>query len=153
MRILFVCMGNICRSPTAEGVFRHRIAAAGLQDVFESDSAGTHSYHLGAPPDRRSQAAANRRGIDLSGLRARRVDEQDFEGYLDTAGLPNVDLLIRTGGEFRISNFMLWQTAYSELYFTPTLWPDFTEAELDEALVEYSRRQRRFGGLAEDTSS
>ena len=81
MKILFVCMGNICRSPTAEGVFRQRIAAAGLEDAFESDSAGTHSYHLGAPPDRRAQAAASRRGIDLSGLRARRVAEDDFQQF------------------------------------------------------------------------
>jgi protein-tyrosine phosphatase len=81
MKILFVCMGNICRSPTAEGVFRHRLAAGGLEHAFESDSAGTHSYHLGAPPDRRAQAAAARRGIDLSSLRARRVAEQDFEQF------------------------------------------------------------------------
>ena len=81
MKILFVCMGNICRSPTAEGVFRHRLAAAGLEDAFEGDSAGTHSYHLGAPPDRRAQGAASRRGIDLSGFRARRVAEEDFQQF------------------------------------------------------------------------
>ncbi len=78
MKILFVCMGNICRSPTAQGVFRKRLEMAELADVIESDSAGTHSYHVGAPPDRRAQAAAARRDIDISDLRARRVTEEDF---------------------------------------------------------------------------
>ncbi|MBI2870063.1 MAG: di-trans,poly-cis-decaprenylcistransferase [Chloroflexi bacterium] len=76
------------------------------------------------------------------------VDEKLFERFLYTAGLPDVDLVIRTGGELRISNFLMWQTAYSELYFTPVLWPDFDEEELDKALDAYSRRQRRFGGLS-----
>ncbi len=79
--VLFVCMGNICRSPTAEGVFRKRLETAGLGDTIESDSAGTHSYHIGAPPDRRAQAAAARRGIDISDLRARRVNEEDFARF------------------------------------------------------------------------
>ncbi len=69
-----------------------------------------------------------------------------FESFLSTAGLPNPDLIIRAGGEKRLSNFVLWQAAYSELYFSKKLWPDFTEKDLDEALREYARRQRRFGG-------
>jgi len=76
-----------------------------------------------------------------------RIDERLFGSYLYTAGLPDVDLVIRTGGEIRISNFLLWQAAYSEYYFTPVLWPDFGEDELDRALLAYSQRQRRFGGL------
>ncbi len=79
--ILFVCMGNICRSPTAEGVFRHYVAEAGLDDLFEIDSAGTHAYHVGEPPDRRAQQAAERRGFTLSHLRARRVAPEDFERF------------------------------------------------------------------------
>ena len=79
--ILFVCMGNICRSPTAEGVFRHIVAEAGLEDLFEIDSAGTHAYHVGEPPDRRAQQAAARRGFTLSHLRARRVAPEDFERF------------------------------------------------------------------------
>ena len=79
--VLFVCMGNICRSPTAEGVFRHYVAEAGLDDLFEIDSAGTHAYHVGEPPDRRSQQAAERRGITLAHLRARRVAPEDFERF------------------------------------------------------------------------
>ncbi len=80
------------------------------------------------------------------------IDEKSFSNYLYTAGLPDVDLVIRTGGEIRISNFLLWQAAYSEYYFTPILWPDFSEAELDKALVTYSQRQRRFGGLQPRTA-
>ncbi|GFE80825.1 phosphotyrosine protein phosphatase [Steroidobacter agaridevorans] len=80
-RILFVCMGNICRSPSAEGVFRHVLAASAPDLQIEIDSAGTHDYHVGAPPDRRSIEAARRRGIDLSALRARRVAAEDFDRY------------------------------------------------------------------------
>ena len=79
--ILFVCMGNICRSPTAEGVFRQRAAAAGLADLLQIDSAGTHNYHLGQPPDTRSMQHAARRGYDLSAQRARQVAASDFERF------------------------------------------------------------------------
>jgi len=81
MRVLFVCMGNICRSPTAEGVFRHLLATRSLAHAVEVDSAGTHDYHIGEPPDRRAIAAAQRRGIDLSALRARRVADEDFSRF------------------------------------------------------------------------
>lgn len=73
-------------------------------------------------------------------------DPDRFEDFLSTAGLPDLDLLIRTGGEQRISNFLLWQAAYAELYFVEALWPDVDEPELEQALNTYSRRQRRFGG-------
>ena len=75
------------------------------------------------------------------------LDESVFAQYLYTAGIPNPDLLIRTGGESRLSNFLLWQAAYSELYFTPVLWPDFGHKDVAEALSEYKRRQRRFGKI------
>jgi protein-tyrosine phosphatase len=71
-------MGNICRSPTAQGVFRHRLNQEGLEAVIETDSAGTHGYHTGEPPDQRAQETALRRGIDLSDLRARRAEPEDF---------------------------------------------------------------------------
>ena len=74
------------------------------------------------------------------------IDEETFSNYLYTDGMPDVDLVIRTAGEFRLSNFLLWQTAYSELFFSESLWPDFGTAELSLALQEYSRRRRRFGG-------
>jgi protein-tyrosine phosphatase len=79
--ILLVCMGNICRSPTAEAVLRHKLREAGLQEVVTVDSAGTHAWHAGAPPDARSVAHATRRGYDLSGLRARAVVEADFDQF------------------------------------------------------------------------
>ncbi len=78
IRVLFVCMGNICRSPTAHGVFAAMVDAAGLSDRIEVDSAGTHGYHVGAPPDPRSQKTALARGIELSGLRSRRFEAADF---------------------------------------------------------------------------
>lgn len=80
-RVLFVCLGNICRSPTAEGVFRRKLEAAGLTDLVAADSAGTAGYHIGAPPDRRSQAEAARRGTDLSKLKARQVRASDFAEF------------------------------------------------------------------------
>lgn len=76
-----------------------------------------------------------------------KVDDQIFEKYLDTFNIPNVDLLIRTSGQIRISNFLLWQIAYSELIFTNTLWPDFSIKEFNKTLLEYQKRERRFGGL------
>jgi protein-tyrosine phosphatase len=81
IRVLFICMGNICRSPTAEGVFRHLVGEAGLSGRIEIDSAGTHAYHVGEAPDRRAQVAAKRRGIDLSMQRARAVATEDFSHY------------------------------------------------------------------------
>jgi undecaprenyl diphosphate synthase len=78
---------------------------------------------------------------------ANELNEEVFTRYLCTAGLPDVDLLIRTGGELRISNFLLWQAAYAEYYFTKVLWPDFTPRQVERALAAYGRRQRRFGGL------
>ncbi len=76
-----------------------------------------------------------------------KLDEKLFSRYLYTDGLPDVDLLIRTGDERRLSNFLLWQTAYSEYYFTEVLWPDFDKDDVDKALITYSQRNRRFGGL------
>jgi undecaprenyl diphosphate synthase len=81
------------------------------------------------------------------------VTEEAIAGHLYTAGLRDPDLLIRTSGEMRISNFLLWQVAYAELYVTETLWPDFTRTELLEAIFEYQNRERRFGGLARNSVS
>ncbi len=81
IRVLFVCMGNICRSPVAEGVFRLMLEGVGLSEKIDVDSAGTHAYHIGAPPDTRSQATALRRGVDLRQLRARRVTVADFAEF------------------------------------------------------------------------
>jgi undecaprenyl diphosphate synthase len=75
------------------------------------------------------------------------LDEKSFTRYLYTNDMPDVDLLVRTGDETRLSNFLLWQTAYSEYHFTSVLWPDFGKKDIDKALLEYSKRNRRFGGL------
>ncbi len=83
-----------------------------------------------------------------NGLGTFRVDEEMIARHLYTFGLPDPDLLIRTSGEMRVSNFLLWQIAYAEIYVTETLWPDFSRAELYKALLEFERRERRYGGLA-----
>lgn len=75
------------------------------------------------------------------------VNEQNLESCLDTAGMGDVDLLIRTSGEVRLSNYLLWQNAYAEMFFTQTYWPDFNESELDDILSDFSKRERRFGGI------
>ena len=75
------------------------------------------------------------------------LDEKSFGRYLYTGDMPDVDLLIRTANEMRLSNYLLWQTAYSEFYFTDVLWPDFGKKDIEKALIDYSRRNRRFGGL------
>ncbi len=80
-KVLFVCMGNICRSPMAEGMFRHAVKEAGLESQVQIDSAGTHSYHIGSPPDTRAQQAIQKRGIDISGQRSRLVTDKDFAEY------------------------------------------------------------------------
>jgi len=89
--------------------------------------------------------AVRRLGRRLPPRTLGRLDESSLAACLDTAGLPDPDLIIRTGGQKRLSNFLLWQAAYAELYFTTRLWPDFTEEDLYRALLDYQRRRRRFG--------
>lgn len=79
-------------------------------------------------------------------LDAAQLSEETFASYLDTAGMPDPDLLIRTSGEIRLSNYLLWQLAYTEIYVTDTLWPDFDQEELEKAILQYNKRERRFGG-------
>ena len=81
------------------------------------------------------------------------IDASALETYLDTSGIPDPDLIIRTSGEQRLSNFLMWQAAYSEFVFVPVHWPDFDKAALSNAIDEYARRERRFGGLAAKTGS
>jgi len=91
--------------------------------------------------------------IDNNLIKTNDINEQLFEQYLFTKNMPDPDLLIRTSGEQRISNFLLWQLAYSELYFTETLWPDFNREELYKAILEYQQRERRFGKTSEQLES
>ena len=85
-----------------------------------------------------------RSGTNIS---AQDIDEKTFSSYLDTAGIPDPDLIIRTGGEMRLSNFLIWQSAYSEYYSTTKFWPDFKKSDLRKALDTYKRRDRRFGEI------
>ena len=111
IRVLFVCMGNICRSPTAEGVFRKLIEEAGLTDRIEIDSAGTHAYHVGEPPDSRAQAAAKRRGVDLSLQRGRQAVAEDFKRFeyvlaMDEENLEKLLSICPDGLEEKVELFM-----------------------------------------------
>ena len=110
-RVLFVCLGNICRSPTAEGVLRHLAAHEAPGLALEIDSAGTADYHIGAPPDVRSQRAALRRGIDISGLRARQVTAADFERFdlilaMDQENLSELQALKPRGSHALVKPFL-----------------------------------------------
>jgi undecaprenyl diphosphate synthase len=87
------------------------------------------------------------RRIIADGIAADQIDEEMISRYLYTAHIPDPDLVIRTAGEMRLSNFLLWQAAYSEYYATPTLWPDFGEADLHRAIEAYASRHRKFGKL------
>ncbi len=109
--VLFVCMGNICRSPTAEGVFRHIVKQAGMQDKIIIDSAGTHAYHIGESPDKRSQTKARENGVDLSGQTARKVTVEDFDRFdyiiaMDRSNLEDLKRLATQEHHQKISLFM-----------------------------------------------
>ena len=83
-------------------------------------------------------------------LKAEELNEEKFASYLDTAGIPDPDLLIRTSGEQRLSNYLMWQLAYTEFYFTDLPWPDFSKEELSKAIEKYNQRERRYGGVKEE---
>jgi undecaprenyl diphosphate synthase len=123
---------------------------SGLQDAIasamEKTKAGTANaltvaFNYGG----RKEIVDAARALVRQGAPAEQIDEETFARCLYTAELPDPDLLIRTGGDQRVSNFLLWQLAYAELYATPVLWPDFGEADLEKALSDYASRQRRFG--------
>jgi len=105
------------------------------------------TFHLAVNYGSRLELAQAARRCLEDGLRPDQVDEAALQDRLWTKGVPDVDLLIRTSGEHRISNFLLWQSAYAELYMTDLLWPDFGPAELKDALEDYAQRERRFGGI------
>ncbi len=156
VRVLFVCMGNICRSPTAEGVFRNLVIQHGLETSVEIDSAGTHAYHIGHEPDRRSQAAALRRGVDLSPQRARRVEVTDFETFdyvlaMDEENLDNLRAVCPSGYEHKLKLFLEYAPHLSEKEVPDPYYGGLTgfERVLDlieaaaEGLITEVRRPRR----------
>lgn len=117
-KVLFVCMGNICRSPTAEGVFRRRLEQAGLAHAVQIDSAGTHSYHVGSSPDARAQKAAARRGYDLSELVGRQVGQRDFEMFdyilaMDKENLANLKRVCPVGMEHKLRLFLSFSARFT----------------------------------------
>ena len=136
--------------------FHHLGATAGmplgiLADMRALEEATAQNtgmtFHLAVNYGSRLELAQAARRCMEEGLRPDEVDEAALAARLWTAGVPDVDLLIRTSGEHRISNFLLWQSAYAELYMTDLLWPDFGPAELKDALEDYAQRERRFGGI------
>ncbi len=119
VRILFVCMGNICRSPTAEAVFRARVEEVGLAQHILIDSAGTHDYHIGNPPDARTQRAAIKRGYDMSMLRGRQVEAADFTRFdyvlaMDHANLAILQRLCLLEQRVRLGLFLQYATRHKE---------------------------------------
>lgn len=117
--VLFVCLGNICRSPTAEGVFRGRVEAVGLSDRFVIDSAGTHAYHIDAPPDMRAQQVANARGVDLSNLRGRQATREDMGHFdhiiaMDNHNLKDLKQLASVEQQKKLSLFMRFSHHFDE---------------------------------------
>jgi undecaprenyl diphosphate synthase len=120
-----------------------------LEDAIEATrSNGGLRFNVALSYGGRAEIVDACRAVIESGASPDRVDEAAIGEHLYTAGQPDPDLLIRTSGEMRISNFMLWQIAYSEIWVTPTLWPDFRRRHLYEAILDYQRRERRYGGLA-----
>ena len=117
--VVFVCMGNICRSPTAEAVFRHYVETAGLAEHILIDSAGTHDYHIGDKPDTRAQRAAQQRGYDMSKLRGRQVGEEDFRRFdyvlaMDSANLAILQRIHPPGSGSQVGLFLEYARHHAE---------------------------------------
>lgn len=133
-------MGDIRRLPFAT----RQSVKMGIEKTAKNDGV---VLNIGLNYGGRDEIARAARRAMEDGISSEAMTSDVLERYLDTAGLPPVDLLIRTGGEKRLSNFMLWQLAYTEFYFTDTLWPDFKPADLDRAIEWFGLRNRRFGGV------
>lgn len=133
-------MGDIRRLPFAT----RQSVKMGIEKTAKNDGV---VLNIGLNYGGRDEIARAVRRAMEDGISSEGLTSDVLERYLDTAGLPPVDLLIRTGGEKRLSNFMLWQLAYTEFYFTDTLWPDFKPADLDRAIEWFGQRNRRFGGV------
>ena len=125
-----------------------------IQDVEEA-TRGMDSFHLQFAINYggRDELCRAMRRIAAEGHKPEEITQEMVSEHLDTAGIPDPDLLIRTSGEQRISNFLLWQLAYSEFYFSDKYWPDFTPEDLEEAILDYAGRQRRFGGRKQEGAS
>ena len=141
VKVLFVCMGNICRSPVAEGVFAQLIEQQGLTEYVHVDSAGTHAYHVGNPPDPRSLQTALRRGLDISNLRARRFSEDDFHEFdyvlaMDSDNYRNLSAACPPEARYKLKMFLEFAPHLNELD-VPDPW---REAGLNSQSIELTRK-------------
>ncbi len=150
-RIAFNAIGNLSRLPA-----QVQADLARTKEATASNGDGmvlTLALSYGGRSEIVAAARALAREVQTGRLEPEAIDPERFAGALYTANLPDPDLLIRTSGEYRLSNFLLWQSAYAELYFTDTLWPDFSEEEFLKALLDYQQRDRRFGRTQEQVQS
>jgi undecaprenyl diphosphate synthase len=131
-------LGRIDELPSETG--------ASIQQALDATAGGTRlQLNIAFNYSGRTELVDAVRRLVAQGLRSEQIDEDALAGALYTAGLPDPDIVIRTGGDERLSNFLIWQAAYAEFYFSPILWPDFGPAAFDAALIEFASRQRRFG--------
>jgi len=138
--VVFKAIGEIWRLPDdIQNLIRNAVSMTAANKGMTLVTALSYSG--------RNEIVRAVKSIVAAGLKPEELNEQTFESHLDTAGLPAPDVIIRTSGEMRISNFLLWQSAYSEFYFTETLWPDFSKDEFLLAIQDYQRRERRFGAV------
>lgn len=140
---------------------RHQLSDALQQQMCDAEAQTAHftamtlviAVSYGGQWDMVNAAKQLAQQVQTGRLEPEQINQAVFHQYTALSDVPPVDLLIRTGGEYRISNFMLWQTAYAELYFTDCLWPNFTPAELDAAIVDFNQRERRFGQTSEQVQT
>jgi undecaprenyl diphosphate synthase len=147
-RIRLNVIGAIHRLPTA---VRETLARSMERTASNSDMVLTLALSYGARDEILGAVRTLVDEVVAGRLEPSCIDEEQFSSALQTSGMPDPDFLIRTSGEIRISNFLLWQLAYAEIYFTPVLWPDFSPEHLHDALAEFSRRERRYGLTANQT--
>lgn len=143
--VRFRAIGRLAELP------KRALAEIRKTEQITADNAGMTlciALNYGGRAEIADAARAISKKTEAGRIRPKDIDEQVFGDHLYTAGMPDTDLLIRTAGEMRISNFLLWQAWYAELYVTDVLWPDFTTAELHKAIREYGRRERKFGAVA-----
>ena len=142
--VLFVCMGNICRSPTAHGVFRKLVEEVGLEDFIEIDSSGTHAYHVGKAPDPRAQETAQRRGLELGDLRARQIEQKDFERF---------DYILAMDEDNHYSLSLICPLEYQEkLHLFMEFAPDWGEREVPDPYYGGATGFERVFDMVEEAS-
>ena len=144
VRVLFVCMGNICRSPTAHALFREAVTAAGLGEEITTDSAGTHAYHIGKPPDARATATALARDIDMTDLRARQVCQADFAQFdyvvaMDRDNLSLLEASCPPASQYRLSLMLDWAEGWGDEVPDPYYGGDEGFVQVFDMLTEASR--------------